>query len=196
MAYGPSYKVDYRRKRKGLTNYKKRLKLLSSGMPRFVVRKSNNATTCQIILYAENGDKTLVSASSLDLKKYGYKGHTGNIPAAYLTGLVCGLKAKKGKIKNVILDIGLYRSTKGSNIYAAVKGAVDGGLNIPFDEKVIPQERRIKGHHIEDYAKVLKAKEPERYERLFSEMIQRKLEPERMVEHFEEIKKRIISEFS
>ena len=172
MAYGPSYKVDYRRKRKGLTNYKKRLKLLSSGKPRFVVRKSNNATVCQIITYDATGDKTVVAASSLELKKYGYKGHTGNLSAAYLTGLMCGLKAKKQNIVEAILDLGLYHSTKGSSIYAALKGLVDAGIKIPHNEKIIPEERRIKGYHIADYAKVLKAKDPQKYEKLFSEFPQ------------------------
>lgn len=196
MAYGPSYKVDYRRKRKGLTNYKKRLKLLSSGKPRFVVRKSNNAVTCQIIAYDAKGDKTIVTSSSLMLKKYGYKGHTGNLPAAYLAGFMCGLKAKKHNITEAILDIGLYRSTKGSKIYAALKGAVDAGIKIPHNAKIIPEERRIKGYHIADYAKILKAKDPQKYEKLFSEMLKNKMLPEHMVEHFEEVKKRISGEHS
>jgi len=194
MAHGPSYKVDYKRKRKGLTNYRKRLKLLSSGLHRFVIRKSNNATMCQVIEYDEKGDKTIVAASSLDLKKYGYKGHTGNIPAAYLTGLMCGLKAKHHKITTAIFDIGLYRSTKGSRMYAAVKGAADGGLQIPFDEKILPDIKRISGHHITEYAKILKTKDPHKYNKLFSHMLKESLEPEKMTEHFEEIKKKIISE--
>lgn len=196
MAHGPTYKVDYRRKRKGLTNYRKRLKLLKSGLVRFVVRKSNNSTICQFVEYHEKGDKTLASFSSLQLKKYGYKGHTGNVPAAYLSGLACGLKAKKLKINNAILDTGLYTSTKGSVIYAALKGALDAGIKIPFDEKILPEERRIKGYHIADYAKVLKAKEPEKYEKLFSKLLANGFQPENMVEHFEDIKKRIIGEFS
>ena len=196
MAYGPAYKVDYRRKRKGLTNYRKRLKMLSSGKPRLVVRRSNNAITCQIISYDAKGDKTIVAASALDLKKYGYKGHTGNIPAAYLTGYMCGLKAKKHKIMEAILDIGLYRSTKGANLYAALKGAVDAGIKIPHNEKIMPEERRIRGHHIADYAKILKAKEPQQYEKIFSGLLKNKMLPEQMVEHFEEVKKKITGELS
>jgi large subunit ribosomal protein L18 len=194
MAHGPSYKVDYKRKRKGLTNYRKRLKLLSSGIHRFVIRKSNNATMCQIIDYNEKGDKTIVTVSSLDLKKYGYKGHTGNTPAAYLTGLICGLKAKHHKITTAIFDIGLYRSTKGSRMYAAIKGAADGGLQIPFDEKILPDIKRISGHHIAEYAKMLKTNDPQKYQKLFSYMLKQNFEPEKMVEHFEEIKKKIMSE--
>ncbi|MCD6547434.1 MAG: 50S ribosomal protein L18 [Nanoarchaeota archaeon] len=194
--FGPRYKVAYRRRRKGLTNYKKRLALLKSGKIRFVVRKSNNNVICQLIEYHPDGDKTLLSVSSKDLVKYGYKGHTGNVPAAYLTGLMCGLKAIKKGIKSAVFDMGLYRSTKGSRLYAALKGAVEAGLDIPHDEKVFPQERRIKGYHIADYAQVLKAEKPEEYEKKFFKILERKLEPEKFVEHFDEVKKRIMGEFS
>jgi large subunit ribosomal protein L18 len=196
MVHGPAYKVDYRRKRAGLTNYKKRLKLLTSEKPRLVVRKSNNATQCQIVQYSADGDRTIVSASSLDLKKYGFKGHAGSLPAAYLTGMMCGLKAKKQKVTEAILDTGLYRSTPGSRIYAAVKGAIDSGLKVPIDESMLPQERRLQGYHIADYAKLIKAKAPEQYEKQFSKMLTAKFEPEQMVEHFQEAKKRIVGEFA
>lgn len=194
MANKSTFRVAYRRSK--LTNYHKRLRLLKSGKTRLVIRKSNNATLCQMVDYTDKGDKTLVTATSLDLPKYGYKGHTGNIPAAYLTGFMCGLKAKKKKIAEVILDTGLYRSTKGSVIYAALKGVIDGGIKIAADPKIFPEERRIKGYHIANYGAVLKAKKPEEYERLFFKMLEKKLEPEKFVEHFDEVKKRINGEFS
>lgn len=194
MAEGPRYIVKYRRRRKGLTNYRKRLELLKSGKLRFVIRKSNNSVVCQIIKYTPKGDETLISVSSLQLKKYGYKGHTGNIPAAYLTGYLCALKAIRKGINDAILDTGLYNLTKGCRIYAALKGAIDGGLKIPHDEKIFPQERVVQGYHIADYAKILKAENPEEYERKFSKILENKLEPENFVEHFQEVKKRISGE--
>jgi len=197
MADGPRYRVEYRRKRQGFTSYYKRLKLLKSGMPRFVVRKSNNATICQVIEYSDNGDKTVAAVSSLMLKKYGYKSHTGNIPAAYLAGYACGLKAKKKGLKQAILDIGLYRSTKGSRIYAALKGFADAGVQIAFDPKIVPDERVIQGYSIENYAKILESKHPEKYEKVYSKVLnENKLEPTKMVEHFQQIKKRISGEFA
>ncbi len=150
MAEGPTYVMKYRRRRKGLTNYNKRLKLLKSGKPRFVVRVSNNSTICQVVEYKPDGDNTLISFDSLKLKNYDYKGHTGNVTAAYFAGFACGLISIKKGIKEVILDTGLHRLTKGCRIYAALKGAVDAGLKIPHNEKVFPQERRIQGYHIED----------------------------------------------
>ena len=196
MATGPKYKVQYRRRRKGLTDYKKRLKLLKSGIPRLVVRISNNSAICQIVEYLPDGDKTILSASSLLLKKYGYKGHSGNIPAAYLTGLMCGLKAVKKGVKKVILDTGLYNLTKGSRVYSVLKGVIDSGLDVPYNEKVLPQNRAVQGYNIENYAKILKAENMEEFEKRFSKILENKLEPDKFVEHFQEVKKRIMGEFS
>src|SRR3972149_3806725 len=99
--------MPHRRRREQRTDYRQRLRLLKSRKPRFVVRASVNSITCQIISHDTKGDRTLVSATSLELKKHGWKGHTGNIPAAYLTGFLCGQKAKKHKVKEAILDMGL-----------------------------------------------------------------------------------------
>jgi large subunit ribosomal protein L18 len=73
------------------------------------------------------------------------------LPAAYLTGLLIGKKAAKNKIKEAVLDSGLYPSTKGSRIYAVLKGAVDSDLKVSFDEKILPSEERIKGLHIQKF---------------------------------------------
>lgn len=41
------------------------------------------------------------------------------------------------------LDVGLIRTTTGNRIFGAMKGAVDGGLYVPHNNKRFP------GHHIE-----------------------------------------------
>lgn len=148
--------VPHRRRREGKTDYRLRLKLLKSGKPRLVVRKSLNNTLCQIVKYERNGDKTLVAANSKELKKFGWKFHCGNIPSAYLTGLLCAERAKKHKIREAILDIGLYSSTPGNRLYSALKGALDGGLNIPHSEDILPKPERIAGRHIAAYNPKLK----------------------------------------
>ena len=145
LANKATHIVRFKRRRQGRTNYKKRRTMLLSGKDRFVVRKSNKNIICQIITSKEGQDKVIVQVNSTELKKYGWKNNTGNIPSAYLTGYLC---AKKSKKKNAVLDMGLQTSTKGSRIYAALKGAIDGGINIPYDDKVIPSENRIKGEHI------------------------------------------------
>ena len=123
--------MPHRRRKEQRTDYHQRLRLLKSGQPRLVVRLSNSSITCQIVLHDPKGDKTIASATSFELRKHGWKGNTGNMPAAYLTGYLCGHKAKKKGTKEAIMDMGLHHSVKGSRIYSALKGAIDAGLTIP-----------------------------------------------------------------
>ena len=143
--------VPYRRKREGRTNYPKRLKLLISGVPRLVVRKSNKHITVQLVDYAENGDHVIVTAKSSELKKFGWEHACSNIPAAYLTGLLAGKKAADKKFKKAIVDLGLQTPSQGSRIYAAVKGAKDAGLEINCSDEALPADDRIMGKHIDAY---------------------------------------------
>jgi large subunit ribosomal protein L18 len=184
-------RLPHRRKREGKTDYHLRLRLLKSKKTRFVVRRSVGNMICQLINYDARGDKVLVSADSKELASYGWKGGTGNIPAAYLTGLLCAQKAKKHKTKHAILDIGLFKSTPGSRIYATLKGALDGGLEIPHSEDVLPKEDRLSGKHIAGHALLLK-KSPTRYNSYFSGYAKRKSVPEDMEKAFNSAKKKIM----
>ena len=77
-----------------------------------------------IITYNPKGDGTLVSASSEELKKYGWNLPTGNTPAAYLVGLLIGKRALAKKIKEAVLDIGLQTPVKGGRVFALLKGDI------------------------------------------------------------------------
>jgi large subunit ribosomal protein L18 len=147
MASGPRYTVRFRRHRTGKTDYHKRLAMLKSGTVRLVIRKTNRYITVQLIKYNQKGDQILGSATSKQLIKLGWKHSTSNITAAYLTGLAVAKVSEKAKVKDVIIDLGRNTSTKGSVLYAALKGAADGGINISFDEKILPTEDRILGKH-------------------------------------------------
>ena len=151
-------RVEYRRKRAGKTNYKKRLNLLLSKKPRLVIRKTLTNTIVQIVNYDKDGDKTIISANSSELNKFGWKMNTGNIPAAYLTGMLLAKKAKQKKINEVIVDLGLATPTKGSKIFAAVKGAIDNGLKIPHSEDMFPSDAQINGEIIKNAFSSIKIK--------------------------------------
>ncbi len=142
--------VLFRRKREGKTNYKKRLTLLKTSVPRLVVRKSNKNIVAQVVKYAAVGDVVVKTASSSELKKYGWKANTGNMPSAYLVGL---LLAKKSEDKEMVLDLGLQTPIAGSRLFAVVKGCIDGGLVIEHSEEILPSEDRIRGKHIAEHAK-------------------------------------------
>ncbi|MCD6408924.1 MAG: 50S ribosomal protein L18 [Candidatus Verstraetearchaeota archaeon] len=192
MARGPRYKVPFRRRREGKTNYRKRLKLLLSGLPRLVVRGSLKHFTAQFIEARVGGDVVLASAHSSELKKYGWKAPCGNLPAAYLTGLLAGIRAMKKGITKAVLDIGLHRPTKGARVFAALQGALDAGVEVPHGEEILPSEERIRGEHIASYASILSQNSPELYERLFSQYLRNGLPPEELSQHFEEVKEKIL----
>jgi large subunit ribosomal protein L18 len=184
--------VPHRRRREMKTDYRSRLGLLKSGKPRLVIRKSLNSLTCQIVEYKTDGDKCLVAADSGQLKKFGWKAGTGNIPAAYLTGLLCGAMAMKKKITEAVLDMGLCTSTPGSRIYAALRGVVESGLNVPHSKEILPNDERTKGAHVASYAEWLKRENSSEYKKRFSSYLKNKVDPESLPKHFEEIKANIL----
>jgi large subunit ribosomal protein L18 len=140
--------VPYRRRREDKTNYKKRIRLLLASKPRLVIRRSLKNVIIQVIEHRPKGDIILASAHSRELKKYGWDFNKGNLPSAYLTGLLAGKKATAKKCKEAILDLGLQTPRGGTRLFAALKGAIDGGLEIPHDAEIFPQENRLKGEHI------------------------------------------------
>ncbi len=140
--------LPYRRKKEGKTNYNRRRKLVGSRELRLVIRKSNKNINLQIVRYEEDGDKIMANAHTRELLKRGWKGARKNLPAAYLTGLLLAIKAKKQGVKKAILDVGMHTPTPGGLIYAAVKGVIDGGIEVPHSEEVLPKKERIEGKHI------------------------------------------------
>ena len=123
------------------------MKLLVSRGNRVVIRKSLKSVQIQVVEYLPDGDKILISAHSRDLKKYGIEGSI-NLPVAYLTGLLCGVKAVKAGVKSGIVDLGLQRAHSGGKLFAALKGLVDSGFDVPFGAESFPSDERLVGGHI------------------------------------------------
>jgi len=139
--------VKKRRRREGKTNYRKRLRLLESGRPRLVVRKTNRYIIAQIVTSYEAQDKVVVGATTKKLAEFNWDYGFKNVPAAYLLGLLIGKLAKDKGIDEAILDVGLHRITKGNRIFSVLAGATKF-LNIPHDKEILPSEDRIYGRHI------------------------------------------------
>jgi len=181
MATGPRYRVAFRRRREGKTDYHQRLKLIVSRQPRLVVRVTLNQVIAEVMVTKPEGDKVLTAATSKELtKEFGYLGARDNTSAAYLTGLLIGYKAQKAGVAGAILDIGLRENRAGSRVYAALKGAVDSGLKVPCGEEVFPSEDRIRGAHVAGNAKSS-----------FADYEKRGLKPADLPAHFDEVKKKI-----
>jgi len=107
----------------------------------------------------------LTAAESTELRRYGLTAGLTNYPSAYSTGLLVarrllkkigldklytGAKKIDGADYSVadekkdkrpflaILDVGLARTTIGNKVFAALKGAADGGLYVPHNNKRFP----------------------------------------------------------
>jgi len=182
MAKKSTYKASFRRRKEGKTNYKKRLALLKSKAPRLVARKTNKNIIAQVIEYDSKGDKTLVHVNSSQLEAFGWEFGKKSLSSAYLTGLLAGTKAKKAKVEKANLDIGFAIPKRGGWWASVLKGAKDAGLDIKAGENAMPSEERVKGKHIEDYAK-----QAEKPKGVFS-----KADPKDITKKFEEAKQKIL----
>lgn len=178
---------------------------------RLIVRLSNRDITCQIAYSRIEGDRIVCAAYSHELPRYGVKVGLTNYAAAYCTGLLLARRLLKqlgldslyegttdvtGDEYNVeaaeegpgafrcYLDVGLNRTSTGARIFAAMKGAVDGGLNIPHSTKRFPgydaetktfnaevHRNHIFGLHVAEYMKSLEEEDPEAFKRQFSQYI-------------------------
>jgi large subunit ribosomal protein L18 len=160
-----------------------------------VVRLTSKHAIVQVIEAESIGDKVVISAHSRELAKtYGWLGNCGNVPSAYLTGLLCGFKAMANGVEKAFLDIGLHIPSKGTRVFAALKGVLDAGVEVPHSEDILPDETRISGQHIADYGANL-ASEPEVYQQKFSASLKRGSRPEKLSEHFSVVKDKITSSF-
>ena len=132
---------------------------------RLVVRKTCSKIICQIIFSTMTGDRVLCAAESAELKAHGLTAGLTNYSAAYCTGLLLARRLLKqvglaemykstatinGDYFNVdedvqdkrpfkaLLDVGIARTTTGARVFGALKGACDGGINIPHKTKRFP----------------------------------------------------------
>jgi len=178
---------------------------------RMIVRFSNTDVTCQIAYARLEGDIVVSAAYSHELPRYGVKVGLTNYAAAYCTGLLLARRVLKkfsldtvyegnteinGEMYNVededdgpgafraCLDVGLARTSTGAKVFAALKGAVDGGLDIPHSEKRFPgydaeskslnaevHRDHIFGKHVASYMSSLAEDDEEAYKKQFSRYI-------------------------
>lgn len=147
---GPRTRVPFRRRREGRTDYRRRLALLKSGETRLVVRRTSTNVIVQFVDWVGEGDAVKATAVAQELKAMGWEGSPKNTPAAYLTGLLAGKRAKAAGVASAVLDIGRRVPTKGSRIFAALKGVLDAGVDVPHgSEEIYPSEERLNGAFLE-----------------------------------------------
>ncbi len=180
--------ISFKRRRLGKTNYKTRKQLLTSSNHRAIVRRTNKHIILQAASYAPTGDKIILTITTKELEKKGWKGNTKNTSAAYLVGLLFGKKIKEKGISKVTPDLGMYTTVKGCKLFAVLKGIKDAGVNVPVSNKILPGEDRIKGKHISLWAE--KANEKDKNH--FQKYKKKSLDAKKITEHFEEVKNKIL----
>jgi len=224
-------KTDYYARKRLVTQAKNKF---ATPKYRFVVRFTNKDIICQVFSSKIKGDICHCAAYAHELPRYGLKAGLTNYSAAYCVGLLCarrllkkfGLDEKFEGTEEVtaefedcyvqnededgpnafhaLLDVGLKPTTLGSKVFSAMKGAFDGGLEIPHsnkkfygydaDEKEYDAEEhrsRILGGHIQTYMESLQEEEPEEYEAKFSKWIEAGVEPDGLEDLYLEVHKAI-----
>lgn len=170
---------------------------------------TNRQVICQIVYAKIQGDCILAHASSKELSKYGINHGLTNWTAAYATGLLVARRAltkigladkyegfaePSGELElvealgedeprpfKVFLDVGLRRTSTGNRVFGAAKGASDGGLFVPHNEKRFPGydpetktidaevlQKYIVGGHVAEYMESLEEEDDERFKKQFA----------------------------
>mgnify|MGYP003324180123 CR=1 FL=1 len=151
MAKGRNQRLRFKRRRNAETDYYRRSRMLRGGVPRAVVRISNTQVTCQLVAYEPEGDRVLESItgkSLVDSHKWPSDASRKSVPACYLAGFAMATSAVSSGHSQAIMDIGLAASTPGNRAYAALRGMVEAGMEIPHSETVLPSDERVNGEHI------------------------------------------------
>ncbi|MCS7117340.1 MAG: 50S ribosomal protein L18 [Thaumarchaeota archaeon] len=177
-----------RRRRSGTTDYRKRYRMVRSGRPRLVVRRTGTHFIVQLVEPKAGGDRTILTVNSGVLRRYGWKAGLKNTPAAYLTGYLAGALARSKGYSEAIADIGMRTPSKGARVFAVMKGAIDAGLSIPTSEDVLPDESRIRGEVLSEYVSSLGEQGVERFSASDLEVLRD------LPSHFEEVLRRIKAE--
>ena len=146
-------RLRVRRRRTGETDYRRRLKLLRGERPRAVVRVTNTQVICQLVAYSPDGDAVISAVNGRSLvSRFGWPADLSrkSVPACYVAGYALGKFAVAGGHEGAVLDIGLASAIHGGRLFAALKGMVDAGLDVPHGEDILHSEGRLSGAHLGD----------------------------------------------
>jgi large subunit ribosomal protein L18 len=143
--------IAKKRRYENRTDYRKRKKMLETSKYRLVVRKTNRYIILQYVESINAKDKIIRGMTSAILLKYGWpeksKGSLKSIPASYLLGLLFGKKIKDIKA----IDTGLIRNTRGSRVYATLKGIEESGCKISVNKDVVPDSKKIETENVKTF---------------------------------------------
>jgi len=203
---------------------------------RLVVRFTAKRVICQVVYATIRGDMTIAEATSYDLPKYGITCGFKNYAACYATGLLIARRvlkkvgldeAFKGKEEldgddyhvedeesdvkpfYCILDVGRQSTVVGHRMWGCLKGAVDGGLYIPHNNRKFPgykapeekggeaeydadvHRERIFGLHVKEYMEMMEEEDPTKYEAHFAKYIENGIDAEKIEDMYSDAHEKI-----
>jgi len=178
---------------------------------RLIVRFTNKDIVCQIAYAKIEGDVIVCAAYAHELPRYGIKVGLTNYAAAYCTGLLCARRLLQkynlgdkyeGQTEvdgehftvednddgpgafRAYLDVGLKRTSTGARVFGAMKGAADGGLDIPHSTRRFPgyddesndfsaevHRNHIFGQNVAEYMRSLNDEDEDAFKKQFSQYI-------------------------
>jgi len=102
------------------------------------------------------------------------------------------------------LDVGVKTTSTGCRIFGALKGAADGGLDIPHSEKRFPgydrdskeydadmHRERIFGGHVGEYMEYLEEEDNTKYQQQFKVYLENDVEADGLEELYESVHEKI-----
>jgi len=226
-------KTDFRARRKMVRQDKNKF---NTRKYRLIVRFTNSKVICQVAYATIRGDMIVAAATSKELTKFGVPVGHKNYAAAYCTGLLAARRVLKkfeldekfkGKEEidgeeyhvedeeneqrpfKCILDVGIRRTCVGARMWAALKGAADGGLHIPHTSKNFPgykapeekgaegeydaeaHKERIFGSHVKEYMEMMQEEDPTKYEAHFAKYIAEGIDADKIEEMYTEAHEKI-----
>jgi len=160
--------------------------------------KNYSAAYCTGLLLA----RRLLQQLGLDEVYTGVEGPTGDVVSTEVNGRTFFVEEVDDEKRpfRAYLDIGIKNTTTGAKIFAAMKGASDGGLDIPHSNKRFPgyvrdtkafdaeaHKARIMGEHIADYMREMEEDDEENYKKHFAGYLDEDIDAEGIEELFEKV---------
>jgi large subunit ribosomal protein L5e len=170
--------------------------LVKHGLP--VGLKNYAASYCTGLLLA----RRLLKQLDLDEVYTGVEEPTGDVVSTVVNGrtyFVEEVNEEKRPFR-ALLDVGIRNTTTGARVFGAMKGASDGGLDIPHSNKRFPgyvrdtkqfdadtHKARIMGEHVADYMREMEEDDEENYAKHFAKYIEHDIEADDIEETFEKV---------
>jgi large subunit ribosomal protein L5e len=160
--------------------------------------KNYAAAYCTGLLLA----RRLLKQLGLDETYQGVEEPTGDVVSTEVNGKTYFVNQvdEEKKPFRALLDVGIKNTTTGAKIFGALKGASDGGLDIPHSNKRFPGYNRdtkqfdaaahkghIMGEHVAEYMREMEEDDEENYQKHFAKYIEADIAADDLEELYEKV---------